>query len=189
MAVANAQVSIAKGEPEQEQQLLLQNDSDESSVRCRGCGNFRFRYRLITIPQRSGILIIILNTFIFVALCACSWCNTTNEPVDYKVLLTTPSGCVILLYPIIGLLSECYFGKYKILLISVYFLLITILLTAFNIIICPINIWYVIFIPMFFSAASYTTCIIPLTMDQLVGASGEELSFTVYWLAWPIALS
>ena len=26
-------------------------------------------------------------------------------------------------------------------------------------------------------------------MDQVVGASGEELTFTIYWLVWPILIS
>ena len=32
----------------------------------------------------------------------------------------------------------------------------------------------------------YVSCVIPFTMDQLVGASGEEFSFTIYWILWPI---
>ena len=37
---------------------------------------------------------------------------------------------------------------------------------------------------MSLSVACYISCAIPFTIDQLVGASGEELSFSIYWIIW-----
>ena len=34
----------------------------------------------------------------------------------------------------------------------------------------------------------YIACVIPFTADQLIGAFGEQLSFTVYWMMWGFAI-
>ena len=34
------------------------------------------------------------------------------------------------------------------------------------------------------AGSGYTACILQFTLDQLVGASGEQLTFAIYWLIW-----
>ena len=159
--------------------------------RTKYCCPFNLTYRLFTVSEKAGIIMIILNTFTVFAVTT-SLLNTTfqTEPLDFiSILLVVPSGLVLILSPIFGLLGECYFGRYKILQVSLYSLLASIVLIAFIIVAIPRSNWYVALVPICFSASCYTSCIIPFTMDQLVGASGEELSFTIYWLLWPITTS
>ena len=34
------------------------------------------------------------------------------------------------------------------------------------------------------AGAGYAACIIQFSIDQLVGASGEQLTFAIYWFVW-----
>ena len=186
MASDDVQMQISSSESVENQPLLPQNAVPQLTTRKRRCSGVHVRYRLFNISQKGGIFMIVLNAFFLIALSSC-FLNAEIQPIDIQsVWLSIPSGLVLSFCPIVGLLSECYFGKIKLLQASIYSLLFAIVFNAFIIITIRINIWYVTFAPLYFSAACYASCIIPLTMDQLVGASGEELSFVVYWILWPI---
>ena len=187
MDSADVLMLIFSSESVENQPLLPQNAVPPLTSRKRRCSGLNVRYRLFNVSQKGGIFMIVLNAFFLFALSSCFLSATVLQLIDIQsVWVSIPSGLVLLLCPIVGLLSECYFGKIKLLQASIYSLLFAIVLNGFIIITIRINIWYVIFAPLYFSAACYASCIIPLTIDQLVGASGEELSFVVYWILWPI---
>ena len=185
MASANVQILTSSSEPAESQPLLLKKAVPQSTSRKRCCSDVHVRYRLFNVSQKGGIFMIVLNAFFLYALCSC-YLSAAIQSIDIQtVWVSIPSGLVLLLCPIVGLLSECYFGKIRLLQASIYSMLFAIVLNGIFIIAIRIDIWYVTFAPLYFSAACYASCIVPLTMDQLVGASGEELSFVVYWILWP----
>ena len=132
---------------------------------------------------------IVLNTLFTLAMVTC-YQNATFEPLNFNTkLLTIPSLLVLLLCPILGLLSACLFGIYKIFQISIYSLLLGLVLSALSIITMCNTVWYVTSVPLAFSTICYALCVIPITINQLVGASREELSFAIYWIIWPLLSS
>ena len=38
--------------------------------------------------------------------------------------------------------------------------------------------------PCFIGVGSYIACILPFIRDQLIGASGKQFSFVMYWMVW-----
>ena len=186
MASADVQMLISSSESVENQPPLPQNAVLQLTSRKKCCCCAHVRYRMFNVSQKGGIFMIVLNAFFLFALISCLL-SAKIQPADIQsVWMSIPFGLVLLLFPIVGLLSVCYFGKIKLLQASIYSLLFAIVLNAIIIIAIRTNIWYVTFAPLYFSAACYVSCILPLTMDQLVGASGEELSFVVYWMLWPI---
>ena len=103
---------------------------------------------------------------------------------DPSLGIAIPVSATVLSSPIIGILSESYFGRYKILTLSLYLWLISIMLAAVALILSSDTCLSLSFLFIALSTACYAPCIIPFTIDQMVGASGEELSFTLYWMVW-----
>ena len=111
------------------------------------------RYRKVYISQKGAVFVIVLNTFFVIAAVAC-WqgVNADNLPVNYVTALEAiPLIAVVLFFPFIGLFSECYFGRYKMLLVSICFLLIAILSTAINAVTTHNSIWYLTTPPLIFA--------------------------------------
>ena len=53
-----------------------------------------------------------------------------------------------------------------------------------DIIVLSVTIYLFHLVAIILSVSCHLSCVIPFTIDQLVGASGEELSFTIYWIVW-----
>ena len=107
--------------------------------------------------------------------------------ISYSWIYTKiPSSIILLMCPIIGILSGSYFGRYKFLRASLYLWLIAVIFVALDLISSSRFVYLNLLgcVAMSLSIAFYAPCAIPFTIDQLVGASGEELSFTVYWIIW-----
>ena len=146
------------------------------------------RYRMVCISEKGAVFMIVLNAFFVTAVVACMQSiNVDNLPFNYVTMLEAiPFVAVVLFLPVIGLLSDCYLGRYKILLGSICFLLIAMLSIAINAVATPNCMWYVTSPPLILASGCYMFSIVPFTMDQLIGASGAEISFTIYWILWPV---
>ena len=81
----------------------------------------------------------------------------------------------------IGLLSDCWIGRFKILKAATYFQFFAIVLKGVTIITISPVVVYLDVAVWTLAIACYCTCIIQFTTDQLIGVSGEELSFVIYW--------
>ena len=189
MAGKKVQAQLSEDELDEEDQPLVPLSTMcrlRAKIAC--CRHLHFRYRLLLISQKGAIFVILLNAFIILSASACVL-NFQIEPLSFRlVLFSILSGFVLLLSPVIALLSECYFGRYRIVQTAVYVLLVAIVLMGLTIVAMPTSIWYVVCVVFMFSIACYASCIIPFAMDQMVGASGEELSFTFYWIFWPFVV-
>ena len=144
-------------------------------------------YRLIKISEKGAVFLIIFNFLL-----AAAWVNMwqlmfihgPSPSSTPSLALTILVGAIALSAPIIGILSECYFGRYKIITLSLYPWMSSIILSAIGLIL-PSDVCLSLgFFAMSSCMACYVPCILPFTIDQLVGASGEELSFTIYWMVW-----
>ena len=138
----------------------------------------RLRFRLPLISHKGAILMIVWNVFFDISLFTCSIPQLTQ----------LYAGVLIVFYPIIGWLGDCKFGKGKILQASLYFLLASIVLYNLSVFVCGNN-----FILTYSAAAGgimaalcYVSSMAPFLMEQMIGASGEELSFTIYWTLWGV---
>ena len=126
------------------------------------------------------------------ALFASSFLTTSNKATDrqypsleksipVKIVFVASS----LLCPFVGFLSDSYVGRYKILVASLYLWLLSIILMAVDVITLSSTAVYCLHIlALWVSGACFIACVVPFTIDQLVGASGEQLSFTIYWIVW-----
>ena len=150
MAVRNPKMLFSDEEGDEEQPLLLQRRICHRSKKPRCCSCFSCTYRLVKMTEKGGILMIAFNTLFVMAMITC-FQNATFERLNINTkFLTIPCFLVLLLCPVLGLLSECYFGKYKIFQISIYSLLVALVLSALGIIITSTNIWYMALVPLFF---------------------------------------
>ena len=144
-------------------------------------------YRLIVIPNKRAMFMIIINALFTSTMLGM---NTTSAKVQYpsidkSVVLNCFFLIVVFLFcPFIGWLSDSYFGRYRILTISLYLWLLSMVFMALDVIILSRILYSIYMTVLVLSFGCFVACIIPFTIDQLVGASGEQLSFTIYWIAW-----
>ena len=86
-----------------------------------------------------------------------------------------------------GLAADCWIGRYRILKMAMYILLRAVVIKAIEpILTVKLSgvLSHLIIACLAFSGACYKACMVQFTTDQLVGASGEQLSFAIYWLVW-----
>ena len=125
----------------------------------------------------------IVWNFLF-ALC---YFSTGSTLLDWKNITTVVEFSVLApLYLLAGLAADCWVGRYRILQMAVYVLLPAIVIKALepliNIKVDPLP--HIMIFCLALSGACSEACTLQFTTDQLVGASGEQLSFTIYWLVW-----
>ena len=100
-----------------------------------------------------------------------------------------PLNIIVISSTIIFLLSDSWFGRYKIYSFSLYLLLLSIVFLALESIVFAGVLDLLSVITMSLSLACYISCVIPLKIDQLFGASEEKLSFSIYWITWAWSIS
>ena len=106
--------------------------------------------------------------------------SSTSLLATWAKGMATEYFMTMALYPAIGLIADIWIGRYKILMAVKYLLIVAVALALTNLhfLTC------VIIALLGLAAACYIACFFQFTTDQLVGASGEQLSFTIYWLMW-----
>ena len=141
------------------------------------------KYRLPIITESGAIVVIIWNTLMCIAL----FCLVFNHP--FYLL----SDLTMLTFPIAGYVADTWVGRFRVLQVSVIISLTsaflgTILQAAGLLTTSPVisALMEVNFGLGSLGAAMFASCFIPFTWDQLTGASGEQLSFTMYWLLWGV---
>ena len=134
------------------------------------------------INKRGAIFLIVWN--IFEGLFFFS-CTTNLLTCSWKWVTVIEYGIIAALSPVIGLAADCWMGRYKVFKMAQYLTLLAILLKVIGKEIFHVD--YVLqsaIAVMALAGSSYTACILQFTMNQLVGASGEQFAFAIYWLVW-----
>ena len=140
------------------------------------------RYRLPKISEKGAIIMIIWNFLFAVSFFSCSL-KLVFGP-SHVIVITS----LTIVYPIVGWLADSWLGKYKFLQSAMYLLLVAIILKTIEMFfITSLVLNYMAVSAWSLSAICYIACVIQFTTDQSIGASGEELSFTIYWLLWGMA--
>ena len=103
---------------------------------------------------------------------------------------------VIILFPIVGIVADTCIERFKLILASIVSLIVSSFLNILLILLqdhlpataeticvmCTTGLCCI-------GASCYTANAFPFAADQLIGASGEQLSFAVYWLSWGFAIA
>ena len=162
-----------------ESQPLLKGVSPSTSPTVKQAQSLRYRFPKIR--EKGAVLMIIWNVFF-----ATSLASTMT-----KLAFGTAEQMVVVgltvLYPVVGWLADCYIGRYPVLKVSLYSLLFSIIAKSIFLFILRSSVLlYMASCAWSLSAVCYLASIVQFTIDQSVGASGEELSFTIYWLVWGV---
>ena len=181
MAASNGEISCESDSNEKEQ--LVRSSRSVSSNRNRN--PYKCRYRLIKISGKGALFMIIYNAFFSTTLLEWNGDILKDEYgwLHYKIVLVA-IWLAILLCLSIGFLSETCLGRYKFLTASLYLWLTSVVFMALEVIGLQQTFRLAHLVAEILSATCYIACALPFTIDQLVGASGEELSFTIYWIGW-----
>ena len=191
------QTTDARFEHNKTQPLVVRdtNRFPRTSEKCREC--CPIRYRIIHVTEKAAIFMIVLNMFFLMATLSCyEYTKSGITPGSHNSpWLSIPVALVLVSCPVLGLISDCCSGRYNVLRASIFLLLLSIVLKALDIVFIAVDkiligevFQYIMLATVTLSLTLYVSCVIPFTMDQLVGASGEEFSFTIYWILWPVVV-
>ena len=191
------QTTAARFEHKETQPLVLHdtNRFPQTSDKCREC--CPIRYRIIYLTEKAAIFMIVLNVFFLMATLSCfEYTKAGITPGSHhSPLLSIPVALALVSCPVVGLISDCCSGRYNVLRASIFLLLLGIVLKALDIVLNALDkiiigevFQYTMFAAVVLSLSLYVSCVIPFTMDQVVGASGEQFSFTIYWMLWPVVV-
>ena len=82
---------------------------------------------------------------------------------------------------LVGILSDCWIGRYRSVMASFIVVLITWIIIGVNIISTNTTLLALGIVSLLITSALFRANIIPFNIDQLIEASGDELSFIIQW--------
>ena len=176
-----------------EQQSLLNNTSRKNHKKW-SCGKY---YRLRFTSSKGAILVLFWDIMLYVFGRFCK-----SIIFDLMVILYPKSQLVFIVYdslyfiaPLGGLVADIWIGRYKLIVAGIYMTLLMWILggsaDALFSYVHPLIVATLLIFSMvmnFGSIISVRTNLIPFNIDQLVGASGEDLSTIIYWHSFGISL-
>ena len=125
----------------------------------------------------------IIWNFLFVV----SYFSTSSGILEWREDYVIEYTSILPAFLFVGLAADCWIGRYRILRTAMYLLLVGVIINTTDEVVIPSSIPALPYVAIAFQTLSgvcYGACTIQFTMDQLVGASGEELSFSIFWLVW-----
>ena len=131
-------------EPKESQSLLEQDADSLPATGKKENQCFLIRWRFVSVSEKGAIFMIILNTFFLVA---SFWSlepgKVETAPHDHhSKWLIIPCALGLVLFPIVGLVCDCYVGRYKVLQASIYILLFGIVMKAIDVMTLEGVIWF-----------------------------------------------
>ena len=153
----------------------------------------RFKYHLTCIRSCAGVLVLLLDILFQVyKLCMSFFIVVVFSMYPFRGGMEFFFIIPYLFYPIGGLIADVWIGRYRVIIISGYICLLAWLLTVIG---YSLH-WYIhneLYIPVsviiltiacfvFVSgSAGFQSNILPFNIDQMMGASGDELSAVIQW--------
>lgn len=143
------------------------------------------------IKSRGAVLVLLLN-----CLAESTQSYLLTRVQGHPVVLGVGMCTVLVLLPLCGWLANVYFGRYKVIHISLLAMWVTSLLNTVCVIVnrvtisrIPIYIDYILLIIMVAGLCGFQANIIQFGIDQLPDASSSEIVSFILWLAWTISVS
>ena len=158
--------------------------------KCWKCCLSRVRYRLPKIKEKGAIVAILCNVLILSAIFA---------PIRGNHLISSTFSIAVALisitvFPIAGIVADTCVGRFKVIQASVAILMGSSLLSTI-LTLLPGDITsksvptFVLLGLHCIGGSCYVACCLPFIGDQLIGASGEQLSFALYWMMWGFVIA
>ena len=153
----------------------------------------RFKYRLTCIRSRAGVLVLLLDMlFQAYKLCMSYFIVAVFGMYPFHGGMEFFFVIPFLFYPIGGLIADVWIGRYRVIVISGYICLLAWLLTVIgyslhwyihNELYIPVSIIILIIACLFLvsGSAGFQSNMLPFNIDQMMGASGDELSAVIQW--------
>ena len=116
-----------------------------------------------------------------------SFFSTSPGLLEWRESYIIEYTAIMTVFLFVGLAADCWVGRYRILRMAMFLLLACVIIKTIDTAVIPTSIPALPFITIAFQALSgvcYGACTVQFTMDQLIGASGEQLSFVIFWLVW-----
>ena len=189
--MAESAVSLQTGRSNnlRETESLLQCDQ-EAPTSTRPC-HCRPRYQARRVRSKGAVLVIVWSLLTW----ACSTASVANVEVIFQ---STPDSEIIngvvtaVLYVFAGWLADVYFGRYKVMKVSIWVmwlgsvggtLLLMIHLLSPHSALKYISV-VVAYIGTAIGSSGLMVNTIPFGTDQMLGASSEEISAFIHWFVW-----
>ena len=158
------------------------------------------------ISSRSAILVFIWDTFMFSQLLFLAYFTSTTyisqhekgyPPVAASIVFEVCHCLVFLSFPLVGLLADVWIGRYKAITAGIIMCFLAWIFAGIGYIVRDVFDSHIIFYILYGLAyllelVGYTTFkanIVQFNVDQLVGASADELSTVIYWHCFSIPLA
>ena len=96
--------------------------------------------------------------------------------------------------PVLGWIAESWIGRYKAIVVGLLMSSVTVIVTLFAFIMLtfgwtPVPVIFLLCLAIIVSFGGFYTIMLPFTLDQMIGASAEELSAAVHWYYLSFLLS
>ena len=177
---------IPNNRKETENLLPCDQEAPTSTRPCH-CGQ---RYRARRVRSKGAVLVIVWSLLTW----ACSTASSVNVDVifQYSVYKIINGLGIAVLYLFAGWLADVYFGRYKVMKVSIWVmwlgsvggtLLLMILLLSPHNILKYVSV-VVAYIGTAIGSSGMMVNAIPFGTDQMLGASSEEISAFIHWFVW-----
>ena len=181
---------------------LIQSCSDgtsntESANRC-GVRHTNRRRRKWTFRNIGSSSILLILTWVFIVQCSLSLLlssESTQEKAQWEQLtgFVGVSTLICIIIPIVSLLAEVVFGRYKLVSISIKIMWLLYIATS-AISVCEgivpaaktaLNILKVaLAVPQFMLQGGFIACAVPLGLDQITTGTHTNISSFILWFCW-----
>ena len=159
-------------------------------TQCSKCCSSRVKYRLPKIKEKGAIVVIVCNVLIisaFFALIQESYLMSSTFSIILPLM-------ALITFPFAGIVADIYVGRFKVIQASIVFLMASSVLGILIILLkgypTVATITKSVMLGLRCVGGScYIACSLPFIGDQLIGASGEQLSFALYWMMWGFVIA
>ena len=158
-------------------------------TRCCSC---HVQYRLPRIKEKGAIVVIVCNVLILISVFV-QFQRSYLMSSTFTIALPLMS---IITFPIAGIVADTCVGRLKVIQASAAFVITSSLLNMLLVLVQDyLNLTTVTAFVLLIEGlccigiSCYSACLLPFTGDQLIGASGEQLSFAMYWMMWGFVIA